>query len=122
MIAIGDGRSMPSGISARADRAAPIMLGISIALVSAGCGFVQARVAMKEGNAYYNTKHYDEAVEKYKQVLEADPTYKDAYTNMGLAYLALYQPGSTHEKDIAYSKGAIKAFKDYLALDPDNEK
>jgi len=113
---------MPSGSSAGAGRAGLIVLIVSVAFGSAGCGFFQARVAMKEGNAYYNTKHYEEAVERYKQVLEADPTYRDAYTNMGLAYLALYQPGSTHEKDIAYSKGAIKAFKDYLALDPDNEK
>src|SRR6266850_6176379 len=122
MIGKGDGRSMPSGSSAGAGRAGLIVLIVSVAFGSAGCGFFQARVAMKEGNAYYNTKHYEEAVERYKQVLEADPTYRDAYTNMGLAYLALYQPGSTHEKDIAYSKGAIKAFKDYLALDPDNEK
>jgi tetratricopeptide (TPR) repeat protein len=91
-------------------------------LLTGGCGFVQARMAMKEGNAFYNTKHYDEAVDQYKKVIEIDPTYKDAYTNMGLAYLALYQPGSTHEKDVAYSKGAIKAFKDYLSIDPENEK
>jgi len=79
-------------------------------------------MAMKEGNSFYNTKHYEEAVDQYKQVIAIDPTYKDAYTNMGLAYLALYQPGSTHEKDIGYSKGAIKAFKDYLSIDPENEK
>jgi tetratricopeptide (TPR) repeat protein len=77
---------------------------------------------MKKGNQYYNTKKYEEAVESYSKVLEADPSFRDAHFNLGLAYLALYQPGSTHEKDIGYSQGAIKAFKDYLALDPDSEK
>ncbi|HZE90044.1 MAG TPA: tetratricopeptide repeat protein, partial [Verrucomicrobiae bacterium] len=95
---------------------------LAASLMATGCGFVQARIAMKEGNAFYNTKHFDEAVEQYKKVIEIDPAYRDAYTNLGLAYLSLYQPGSTHEKDIGYSKGAIKAFKDYLAIDPDNEK
>lgn len=114
---VGPGRPGRSPLRA----AFPILLFLT-PIASAGCGFVQARVAMKEGNSFYNTKHYEEAVERYRRVIEIDPSYKEAYTNMGLAYLALYQPGSTHEKDIAYSKGAIKAFKDYLALDAENEK
>jgi len=118
MIGTRVGRPSPAGRGFR-----PAVAGIALlAFAMAGCGFVQARMAMKEANAFYNTKHYEEAVEKYKEVIQIDPTYKDAYTNMGLAFLALYQPGSTHEKDIEYSKGAIKAFKDYLALDPENEK
>jgi tetratricopeptide (TPR) repeat protein len=77
---------------------------------------------MKEGNQYYNAKRFDEAVDSYKKVIELDPTYKEALFNLGLAYVQLYQPGSTHEKDIGYSQGAIKAFKDYLALEPTSEK
>jgi predicted Zn-dependent protease len=94
----------------------------STCLILTGCGYVEARVQMKKGNEYYNTKKYEQAVEAYTKVIQADPTYKDAHFNLGLAYLALYQPGSIHEKDIMYSQGAIKAFKDYLALDPENEK
>lgn len=77
---------------------------------------------MKKGNQYYNAKHYEEAVESYKKVIEHQPEYKEAQFNLGLAYLSLYQPGSTHEKDIGYSQGAIKAFKDYLKLEPESEK
>lgn len=94
----------------------------AIGFASTGCGFVQARVEMKKGNESYNTEHFQEAVEHYKNTIEIDPTYKDAYMNMGLAYLSLYQPGSAHEKDLQYSTEAIMAFKDYLRLDPGNEK
>jgi tetratricopeptide (TPR) repeat protein len=77
---------------------------------------------MKEGNQAYNTKQYITAVESYKRVVERDPSYKDAWVNLGLSYLALYQPGSTHEKDIGYSQEAIKAFQEALKLDPESEK
>ena len=89
---------------------------------STGCSYVQARVEMKKGNESYNTEHFEEAVEHYRNTIGIDPTYKDAYLNMGLAYLSLYQPGSIHEKDLIYSREAIDAFKDYLRLDPGNEK
>ncbi len=94
----------------------------AIGFASTGCTFVQARVEMKKGNESYNTERFGEAVEHYKKTIEINPTYKDAYLNMGLAYLSLYQPGSTHEKDLEYSREAIEAFKDYLRLDPANEK
>ncbi len=112
--------SMPSSRSAASWRAAALL--VLGAQMATGCGYLQARVEMKKGNQYYNTKKYDEAVESYRKVIEFNPEYRDAYQNLGLSYLALYQPGSTHEKDIAYAQGAIKAFTDYLKLDPENEK
>lgn len=100
----------------------PAALLAGLALLSAGCGYFQARMEMKKGNEYYNTKKYEQAVESYKKVLEYSPKYVDAKINLGLSYLALYQPGSIHEKDIAYSQGAIKAFKDALEGEPENER
>jgi len=91
-------------------------------IFATGCSFVQARVDMKEGNQAYNTEHYEQALTHYKQVIAVNPTYKDAYFNMGLALISLYQPGSTHPKDLEYSREAIDAFKDYLRLDPGNQK
>ncbi len=86
-----------------------------------GCAFVQTRMAMKEGNESFNLQRFEQAVENYNKVIEMDPTYAEAHLNLGLAYLTLYQPGSVHEKDLFYARGAIEAFQDYLLLDPGNE-
>jgi Flp pilus assembly protein TadD len=88
---------------------------------STGCTFVRTRMDMKKGNESFNIQQFEVAVEAYKRVIAINPTYKDAYKNLGLAYLTLYQPGSTHEKDFAYANGAIEAFQDYLLLDSGNE-
>jgi tetratricopeptide (TPR) repeat protein len=103
-------------------RWAVVALVVTLGVASTGCSFVQARVEMKEGNSAYNTERFEAAVERYKKVIEVDPIYKDAYFNMGLAILSLYQPGSTHEKDLVYASDAMNAFKDYLRLDPGNQK
>jgi len=95
---------------------------VALLLAVTGCTSVLVRLEMRKANEAYNTKHYDRAMEGYQRVLQMDPSYKDAYLNLGLSYLSLYEPGSIHEKDIAYSQGAIKAFKDLLAIEPDNEK
>lgn len=90
-------------------------------VLTAGCSFVRVRMEMKEGNEAFNNQKFEQAVEAYKKVIEMDPAYPDAHMNLGLAYLTLYQPGSTHPKDIQYARGAIEAFEDYLLLDPLNE-
>ncbi len=76
---------------------------------------------MKEGNESFNLQNFEQAVEAYIKVIETDPTYAEAHRNLGLAYLTLYQPGSVHEKDLLYARGAIEAFQDYLLLDPGSE-
>jgi tetratricopeptide (TPR) repeat protein len=97
------------------------LLALAFLASSPGCGFVEARMEMKRGNESFNLQNFETAVEAYRKVIEIDPTYPDAHMNLGLAYLTLYQPGSTHEKDLQYALGAIEAFEDYLLLDPTNE-
>ncbi len=98
----------------------PLAVVLSL-LLPTGCTFVQTRMAMKEGNEAFNLQKFEKAAESYVKVIEMDPTYAEAHRNLGLAYLTLYQPGSTHEKDLMYARGAIEAFQDYLLLDPANE-
>ncbi len=43
-----------------------------------------------KGYLYQNMKNYDNAIEAYKKTIEADPTYAEAYSNLGLCY---YQKG-----------------------------
>lgn len=39
-----------------------------------------------KGYLYHNMKDYDKAIEFYKKTIEADPTYAEAYSNLGLIY------------------------------------
>lgn len=39
-----------------------------------------------KGYLYHNMKDYDNAIEYYKKTIAIDPTYAEAYSNLGLAY------------------------------------
>lgn len=42
--------------------------------------------AYVKGYLYHNMKDYDKAIEFYKKTIELDPTYAEAYSNIGLVY------------------------------------
>ena len=39
-----------------------------------------------KGYLYQNMKEYDKAIDAYKKTIEIDPTYAEAYSNLGLCY------------------------------------
>ena len=87
-----------------------------------GCQRLKARVTMKQANELYTAEKYAEAIKKYEEVVAIDPWWVDAYKNAGLSYLALYQPGSLHQKDVDYSTNAIVKLRRYLQFVPNDEK
>ena len=98
------------------------LLGLSTCLWAAGCTNIKTRLAMNKGINEYKSKEYDKAVESFKEAIAVDPSYPDAYLDLGLSYMAQYEPGSEHPKDKEYAEGAIQAFKKYVQLTPGNEK
>jgi len=87
-----------------------------------GCQKLQARITMKSANDLYRAERYDEAIKKYEAVIALDPWWADAYRNAGLCYLALYQPGSLHQKDIDHSTQAIIKLRRFLQFVPNDER
>ncbi len=77
---------------------------------------------VKQANDLYKARKYEEAVQHYKVALEKDPDLDTVHLNLGLTYMALYVPGSTHPKDLDYVEKAIAAFKEYQKENPDDEK
>jgi tetratricopeptide (TPR) repeat protein len=96
-----------------------IVVGLLV-LSFAGCSRIKVQHEMHEANSDYKAQHYEDAVGHYKTVVAIDPSYKDAWLNMGYAYRALFHPGSTHPKDVEYANDGIAAFKKFLELEPDS--
>ena len=95
------------------------------------------------GVAFYNQKEFSKAIQAYQKVIELDPTYVEAYNNLGIIYqmagdvdraFGAYQKAT--EINPRYEKGynnlgillllrgrdeeALEAFKKALAINPNN--
>ena len=96
---------------------------ISAATISStGCDSIRERVYLNEGNKLYIAQRYDEAIAKYKKITAIDPTNWTANYLIAMSNLAMYHPGSTHPKDVAYCDQAIAGFEKLMTLkapDPD---
>jgi tetratricopeptide (TPR) repeat protein len=102
---------------------APILAGLI--LTSTGCqGMIdrlKANYAVKQGNDFYKAQDFLKAVEWYRYATYLNPDLPIAYYNTGLAYVALYKPGSRHPKDLRYAEEAIENLQRYLNFDSNNQ-
>ena len=103
-------------------KAAWVVLLACLMVTGLGCQKYKARVLMRDANNLYKSEKYLDAIQKYNQVIAIDPWWAEAYRNSGLAYLALYQPGSLHKKDVEYSEQAIVKLRRYLQFVPTDER
>jgi tetratricopeptide (TPR) repeat protein len=100
----------------------PILIVAVSLLFLISCGKFQAKIDMKQGNDLYSAKKYEEAIQKFQSAIQKSPDLAPAYLNVGLSYMALYVPGSTHPKDIKYADEAIRYLKEYLKRNPADTK
>ena len=98
---------------------------LALLLMATGCestvDHLKANVAAKQGNDLYKAQDFQKAVEWYRYSLYLNPELPIAYHNAGLAYMALYKPGSHHPKDLYYSQQAVEHLERFLGFEPDNE-
>jgi tetratricopeptide (TPR) repeat protein len=96
--------------------------GLAILLSTAACNKFQSRSEIRAGNELFRVGKYDTALAKYDRALQLDPGEKKIYKNIGLAYMGMYQPGSTHPKDLEYAQKAIDYLRKYVEAYPDDKK
>jgi tetratricopeptide (TPR) repeat protein len=96
-----------------------LALGVLIAaLATAGCKEVRARRQIQEGNKAYYAGDYEDAIVQYDKGLAAAPGLAIGWYNLGLAHIAMFAPGKKTPENEAHAQGAIKAFSEYLRLNP----
>jgi tetratricopeptide (TPR) repeat protein len=105
----------------RSPRAAVAAL-ILLAAAQVGCDKIKSRQEIKKGNEYFKATQYQAALASYQDAQRLDPGEKKLDKFIGEAYMALYQPGSKHQKDIEFANNAIKHLQTYLRSYPDDRK
>jgi len=96
---------------------------VSTTLAVTGCDRLQARQLIRKGNEHFKAEQYEDALKLYQDARKLDPAEERLLKFIGYAAMALYQPGSQHDKDLEYAKLAIASFQEYLATQPkDAEK
>jgi tetratricopeptide (TPR) repeat protein len=95
---------------------------VLFSFASVGCDKFKSKQLIREGNAYFKEQLYEDALKKYEQAQALDPNEVRLDKFVAMGNMALYNPGSTHPKDLAALGKAIDHFKKYLAARPDDEK
>ena len=88
----------------------------------AGCKKIHARQEVKKGNEAFKAGNYAAALASYENASRLDPTQSKLHKNIGLAYMAMYQPGSKHPKDAEFAAKAIQNLETYLADHPEDKR
>ncbi len=109
---------MPS----RRFRSAAAALLLLATIPFAGCKKIQAKQEVKRGNEAFKAGNYASALGSYENASRLDPTQSKLQKNIGLAYMAMYQPGSKHPKDLQFAAKAIENLKAYLAKHPEDKR
>ena len=86
-----------------------ITLCVVLLMVSLGCGSDSKEEMFQEGAQYFNEKNFNGAIVMFKNVLEKDPSHKEARLALGRAYM---MSGKLDQAEREFSK--------FLLQDPNN--
>ncbi len=106
----------------RSPRAVVAALVLMAAAGASGCDKIKSRQEIKRGNEFFKATQYQQALASYQEAQRLDPGEKKLEKFIGETYIALYQPGSKHQKDLDFANNAIKHLQTYLAAYPNDKK
>jgi tetratricopeptide (TPR) repeat protein len=96
---------------------AGLALGLT-ALLGTGCDKLKARDQLNQGVQAYRNARYPEAVERFKQAVELDPTFPTARLYLATAYMMQYIPGAESPENLQMAEAAHQNFLKALEQDP----
>ena len=106
----------------RSPRLAGVVALLLGTLAVSGCNKIRARQEIKKGNEFFKATQYNAALANYQEALRLDPGEARLHKFIGETYMALYQPGSKHPKDIEFANKAIQELQTYLKDYPNDKK
>ena len=92
-----------------------------LSLTVAACDKFKSKQLIREGNAYFKEQLYEDALKQYELAMKLDPSEVRIKKFVAMANMATYNPGSQHPKDLKALETAIKYFKEYLAVKPEDQ-
>jgi tetratricopeptide (TPR) repeat protein len=93
-----------------------VPVAVLAALAASGCSRIQSRAAFKDGNKMYREENFKKAIEEYKQAVDKDPRFAEAWFYLGSANQAMYRPGKESPENKAYLDRAIEAYNKSLEV------
>jgi tetratricopeptide (TPR) repeat protein len=93
---------------------------ILLALASSSCEKLRARDQLNKGVTAYRNARYPEAVERFKQAVELDPTFATARLYLATAYMVQYIPGAESPENLRMAQAAHDQFMKVLEQSPGN--
>jgi tetratricopeptide (TPR) repeat protein len=96
-------------------------LALALALVSStGCKKLRARDNLNKGVQAFRSAKYSDAVDRFKEAIELDPTFPTARLYLAIAYFQQWIPGSDEPDNEKMLEAAKDQFNQVLQEDPKN--
>ncbi|MGH9581198.1 MAG: tetratricopeptide repeat protein [Terriglobales bacterium] len=84
----------------------------------AGCNKLKARDRLNKGVQAYKGARFEEAIERFKEAVQLDPTLKNAKLYLAVAYAQQFIPGVDSEENLRTANLAIEQYEKVLQQDP----
>jgi Tfp pilus assembly protein PilF len=93
---------------------------VALALAGASCKKLESRDRLNKGVQAFKNAQYPEAVERFKEAVDLDPTFTPARLYLGTAYVSQYIPGADSPENKQMAEAAFAQFKIVLDSEPNN--
>jgi tetratricopeptide (TPR) repeat protein len=97
------------------------LVAVTLSLFAAvGCNKLKARDQLNKGVQAFKNQKYEEAINKFQQAVELDPSLINARLYLATAYAQQYVPGADTKENLLYASQAITQYENVLQQDPKN--
>ncbi len=92
-----------------------------LASVLTGCNKLEARVAIRQANEFYQKEQYVNALKYYEAARKLEPKFVELDRMIGYSNIGLFQPGNDSPENAQRADKAIEELQKYLRKRPDDE-